>query len=499
MGRAVGVGFLALVMMVSVVEARPSLQAQYQKRASKAQAKKTSRMFVGLAKWCRKKRMFEQERGALERALELNAQDKTAKKLLARLDARAKTHRDMSTPWRREGRELFVETNTSEAKLHYFCDTVNAFYKRFSKVFNIRKGPTKLWGTKIGVKIFRTREDFNRYRQSQDGASGESTVGYYHLGRKELVLYDDPDDPRETLDTLFHEGTHLFTHMAFGEQTHNLPAWLCEGLAEFFGPSRYDAEKRDLVYGVPQYGRLRRAKELIGAGSARLKTLVGQQRLTSDGYALAWSAVYMLIQEQTPGGKRPRYRSAFLRMLNEVRKSGRSVEAFTNHLGTPESLEERWTGYVSKLELTPFHEGLALIRKGETAKAQELLSKHCATGDADARGHYYLGDTYFEQKKYVHASKEYEKAVALNPDYSNAHGSLAFTLALLGKGKEALVHGRKAVEIRPSPLTYYYYAYACLEAKAKAEGLKAVARAILLRGQVSSSLRSLRDDLNKLP
>ena len=46
-----------------------------------------------------------------------------------------------------------METNTSEAKLHYYCDSVSAFYKCFSKIFKVQKDPVQTWGKKIGVKM----------------------------------------------------------------------------------------------------------------------------------------------------------------------------------------------------------------------------------------------------------------------------------------------------------------------------------------------------------
>ena len=480
---------------------QPQVLKRYRTRYDRAVRQKNVKDLVKLAKWCRTKRLFDEEETVLRQASQLDPAHKGVKRLLQKLEAKARRHANRKTPWRLDGKVIFIETNTTEAKLHRYAAAVNAFYKRFSKIFKIKKTPLQIWGKKIGVRIFRSREDFAAYRRdSGDSGSSESTVGYYHLGRKELILYDDPDDPAETLDTLFHEGTHLFAHMALGNQSDNLPPWINEGIAEYFGPSRFDPIKQDLSYGLPQYNRLIDAKRLIKRGGVSLKSLLTRKysAFSVEDYALSWSLVHMLIEKK----KKKRgyaYRSAFLTCFDKVRHGADSATTLQQAARTPlDTLEAEWHQYVRSFPLPSFHEGLAYLRQKKPKLAQPLLAKHCQAHPQDAQGHYYLGDSHFDLDQLEEAVACYRKAVAANPTYANALGSLAFCLAMMEKGEEAVPFGRRAVQVAPSAGNYYYYAYACAKAKAKAEGLKAITKAIELRGETTPDLAQLKTTLQKL-
>jgi hypothetical protein len=345
---------LLLLLLVSPVSAK-SPAAEFAKRFERAAAKKTPASLVALAAWCRKKRLFAEERRSLERAQEIAPEDAKVKKKLAWLDARAARHRSRKTPWRVETEIVFVETNTSEAKLHHYAAMVGAFYERFSKVFGFRKPRAK---TKtIGVKIFRTKADFIAYKADQGEEADETTVGTYDPNRKELALYED-SDPQETLDTLFHEGTHLFVHLAWGEQGENLPAWLSEGIAEYFGPSRYDADARLLKYGFVSKNRLERAQTLVKKQRASLSRLLNRsfQEFDTDDYALAWALTYMLIEEvePPPAGKKAKRkksyvsRKAFLRAFAEILKGAKAKPTLIRAVGPLDALEKRWHAFIRR-------------------------------------------------------------------------------------------------------------------------------------------------------
>jgi len=421
----------------------------------------------------------------LQLALRADPTHAGAKKQLAKVLATEAKHRDFHTPWRREAKEVFVETNTSEAKLHYYCDSVSAFYKRFSKIFNVRTGPLQRWGKPIGVKIFRTRDGFERYQREQGGGVSESAVGYYSLKNKELVLYEYEDDPNETLDTLFHEGTHLFVHLALGDRFANLPIWLSEGIAEYFGPSRLDRKRRDLDYGHPQYARLRHAQLLIRRPLSLKADLIAHTDYGSFGgarYALAWALVHMLIEKKKEGSESYAYRKRFVSYFDAVSRGADSVPAFEEHFGPFQQMEGEWEAWIKGIELPPFQEAVALVRQKEYAQAIPLLEAHCDSDPSDPMGPYELAEAYVRLGRVADAVPAYERTLAIDPGFNDARLGLVIALVSLGRSKDALPHAEAAVLQSPNGGTYYALAVAAYGAKDKKRANEAIREVVELVG-----------------
>ena len=53
------------------------------------------------------------------------------------------------------------------------------------------------------------------------------------------------------------------------------------------------------------------------------------------------------------------------------------------------------------------------------------------------------------QNKFDLATKHYEKALQINPDFLDAHANYAFTLTMLGKLDKAVFHYKQVLRIDP--------------------------------------------------
>jgi tetratricopeptide (TPR) repeat protein len=454
-----------------------------------------------LARWAEKEDLFEEEKDALVSALHVDPEHKKAKERLAEVLAEERRHSDYHTPWRRDAPVLFVETNTNQALLHYYCDSVTAFYGRFSKVFRVAQSPVQKWGTKIGVKIFASREDFNSYRRESSGSTGESVVGFYSLKKKELVLYHDPNDVDETLNTMFHEGTHLFSHLALGDAFHDLPIWISEGIAEYFGTARFDRAKKDIEYGQVAYGRLGEARRALARQNISLRAdVVGYTDYPSFGsarYALSWALVHMLIEKCRPGSDKPIYRDRFVRYFDAVsQRNTDPVQAFEQHIGPIRALEEEWKAYIAEIPLPPYEEALAALRARDYPTAITLLEEHRRQHPDDPKGAYYLGEAFNFLERMDEAVAAYRAAVALSPRYEDAWSALGW--ALLGADDaEALAAAQQAVAIRPSGENQMLVATAAMGAGQKRVAQVAIREAIELLGPLEA-LRRLEARINAM-
>lgn len=82
--------------------------------------------------------------------------------------------------------------------------------------------------------------------------------------------------------------------------------------------------------------------------------------------------------------------------------------------------------------------------------------------DTSAENLYHLGRYYHRKTSYANAIAAYQKALAVNPDYVEAHNGLGVVYSSQGQYDLALEHFHKAIELTPSA-TYLYnnlgYAY----------------------------------------
>jgi HEAT repeat protein len=118
------------------------------------------------------------------------------------------------------------------------------------------------------------------------GASAHGTIlGHYNHASKELCLFDVEGWER----TLRHEAFHqfLFAHAA------GAPNWIHEGLATYFEVMDKKGKNDERI------AELRRANDQNQIlDNLRLATLLATERLDSLDYAIAWSFIYYLIENE---------------------------------------------------------------------------------------------------------------------------------------------------------------------------------------------------------
>jgi tetratricopeptide (TPR) repeat protein len=476
-----------------------ALDADY--LARRAQATDAAGL-LKLARWAEGQELFEEQKDALVLAVRAEPESARVRKELDDVLAEERKHARFETPWRRDTPILFVETNTSQALLHFYCDSVVAFFKRFSKVFRVPQDPVQAWGRKIGVKIFANRNDFDRYRREKGSGGGESTIGFYSLVEKELVLYHDAEEPELTLNVLFHEGTHLFCDLALGDRVYNLPIWVREGIAEYFGTARFDREKKDIDYGKVNFWRLYEARPLVEGNNLSLKAdllaVNSKQSFNSQRYALAWALCHMLLEKKRPGTDKYIYRDRFLAYFEGVANRGDPIRTFEANFGQIPPIGEEWKAWIKDIPLSPFDEGRELLYQGDVEKAITLLEKHRADEPKDAKGAYWLARAYEEADRTEDAARLYEECTELDPNHELAHAGLALRSLELGRAAQAVTAAEGAVRIRASGSNQLLLAIAAIQAGEKAKALAALAEAKALLG-ASRGLLQLEDEAKALP
>ena len=146
-------------------------------------------------------------------------------------------------------------------------------------------------------------------------------------------------------------------------------------------------------------------------------------------------------------------------------------------------------GYQALLRADPAdhvnHAALAVryLDVGQVALAREHLERAIALAPDFADAHYNLGGVALAEGDTAAAGASYRRAVALRPDYPEAHNNLGGVLAATGALDEALVHYRLAVRLDPGHSGAHYN----------------LANVLLARGESTEAIRHYRLALEAAP
>jgi hypothetical protein len=147
-----------------------------------------------------------------------------------------------------------------------------------------------------------------------------------------------------------HEGFHQFAAAVIGG---DLPIWVNEGLAEYFGEGIFTGD--GFVTGVIPDWRLKRIQKTLRDAKFRpihemmqLSHRDWNDKLAIENYDQAWAMVHFLAQAED--GK---YQPALVDFMQDVAKSVAWQTAWDKHFGSAEGFEEKWREYWLNLPANP--------------------------------------------------------------------------------------------------------------------------------------------------
>ena len=319
------------------------------------------------------------------------------------------------------------------------------------------------------------------------------------------------DNPYEVV---YHEYSHAILNLNFRE----LPVWLGEGLAEYFGNSRI--RDNEVNIGIPsrhlvetlQQSRLIPIDELLRADPN--SPYYNEQNRVSVFYAESWAIVHYLLLDP-----KAREQQLLINFLKAWEASGDQVKAAQETFGDLRKFSQTMEGYVRNPNLmmgmvkTSVHSdpssfagremppaelsayralfyvhtrrpaeatsaakeamsqdpqlSLAYEAQGLNAYTQEqydtacpVLSRSAKLNGADFSAYYFAGACKLRRgitsdEENQQVIANLEKAAALNPLFAPAYANLATVYSLQPDGVDkALRLGRKAAELDPGNLEY---------------------------------------------
>ena len=291
------------------------------------------------------------------------------------------------------------------------------------------------------VIVFKNDVSYHPFKTSENNA------GYFQPGQdvNYITLSAETRGDQDYLNIGFHEFTHLLVNTSVG----TVPAWLNEGLAEFYSTLQFNND-RQVVLGRP----IRRHLSLLRQTPIIPLRVLFQADYNSPNYgqnifyAESWALMhYLMIHRDGQQASR------LWKFLDSVRANVPIEQAFQSSFQTTfEGMENELRRYIQQDSYRTVESNLAV----KTDREVRLT----ATPVTEAESQAYLGDLLLHSNR-PEAEEFLLRALTLDPNLTLARASLGMLYFRQGKLDEALMNLERAVGAETANyLVHYYYAYA---------------------------------------
>jgi len=226
-------------------------------------------------------------------------------------------------------------------------DAVHAEYTQRFRAYGKRNNEAlRLW-------VFADRDGYQRFLAGHEiNSTGSAGMFFRRDDASGLTAYLAPRNKDAMLETLRHEGMHQFLYQRIGD---NLPPWINEGMAEWFG---YALEtERGFEMGLADPRAINRLHRRLDDGSlVTLDQLLGlsqkewNERNRNGGnagqYDAAWSVVHFLAFGEN--GRYARLLDQLLKLFWQGVDADRAAQQVFG--GDVATLNTKWQAYVRALQ-----------------------------------------------------------------------------------------------------------------------------------------------------
>jgi len=266
--------------------------------------------------------------------------------------------------------------------------------------------------------------------KQRDKIAGEFFQGWER--KYALVRLDSFGDLNQAV--VFHE----YTHSIFHANVHWLPTWLDEGLAEFYGYTRFQGDRTYIGAPTIRFQHLKDdtlipVPQMLTATSS---TFFKDPRLNDLFYGESWAMVHDMIfgKDMGNGAKL----NSFMALLE---KGTPQPQAFQQTFGDPQAFQQQLSDYLStfafKAAVLPPLQGL-----DSKSFPARILSK--------AEADYDLGSIDLGAHDAAAARTLLQAAEAADPNLAGPHEELGFIAWRAGHDGEAREEWQKAIAADPS-------------------------------------------------
>jgi hypothetical protein len=213
---------------------------------------------------------------------------------------------------------------------------------------------------------------FSREQDYYDAGGQPGSAGQFSGAENKLMAIADPKSGQNVWDVVQHEGFHQFARAVIGGE---LPIWVNEGMAEYFGEGIFTGD--GFVTGIIPPRRLARIKQQMRDKQFRpiremmlLAHADWNEELSLVNYDQAWSMVQFLAH-----GDNGRYAGAFVTFMRAIGSGQQWEQAWLNSFGSAAGFEQKWQKYWLEL---PDEPTLDLYAKAVTQTITSALARATA-------------------------------------------------------------------------------------------------------------------------
>jgi tetratricopeptide (TPR) repeat protein len=343
-----------------------------------------------------------------------------------------------SRDWKRvRAGDLTILGNAASAELQRAATNIEQFRRTLGKVY---PGMKLSFSVPTVLVVFKNEADFARFKPRDERGRIQQEVGGYFVPTSDVAYLVIPaGDARQAADyrVLFHEYAHALLHL----NLRRLPAWVDEGMAEFYSTFEGDFRDGKSLIGRPPEERLQALRGRALLPLPQLLTSEGAYKFMRDRmtvgtfYAQSWALVHYL--QVGDGGKRQGQLTRYLKLLED----GRPItDTFREAFGTTfDALQRELQSYVSRSTFQA-----ALVDPGTTVlpTAVEPMT------EADAR--FVQGDLLLKAGAAKDADDEFIKVLAAEPAHADARVGRAEVQRHDGKTEEAIASLQDIARANPT-------------------------------------------------
>jgi len=392
--------------------------------------------------------------------------------------------------------------NASESDMRKVATKLEQFRQALSVIFPKLQVDTPIPTTVI---IFKADDSFRPFKPRYKGKINDKVGGYFLTGPEMnyIVFANENRGDENPYDIIFHE----YEHFIVRNNLFRLPAWLDEGLAEFYSSFEISDKDQKGTLGSPIS---RHVYNLRNATMVPLKTLFSvdhkspyynESSKAGIFYAESWALVHYLIlgndqkrQSQlikfidliqndvpTEQGFREAFQADYQTLEDELRPYlNRSLYPvvrvnFKQRLSTDHDIVVR---PISEAE-AEYYLGDLLLQSNRLEEAESHLQKSVTVDAAFAAAHVALGELRSRQDRGSEASEEFETAIRLDQNNYLAHYLYGRTLYRETRLEEAIKQYQTAITLNPRMgFVYLSLAYAYLASGEDSEAVDTLGRGV---------------------
>jgi tetratricopeptide (TPR) repeat protein len=272
---------------------------------------------------------------------------------------------------------------------------------------------------------------------------GAKPAGYFHHGwEKQFAMVRLDTIAPDAYQVVYHEYVHAVLHINFRW----LPVWLDEGMAEFFGNTRFEHDK--IYVGAPsiRYGYLQ-SKPLIPIDTLlavdRRSPYFHDEEKAQIFYAESWAMVHFLTF-----GPGMLNRGKLIQFNNLLQQGAEQKKAFQQIFGDTAELQKKLDEYVHRVGITAF-----VLKSPQRIDDKDFRGRTLSLAETESQlGSYHLWDHRPEDaRQYI------EQAVKDDPKLGLAHENMGFLDFAEGKDEEAAREFAHAYELDGSLYLSLFY------------------------------------------